>query len=126
MSPSYNLHNSCKNLPAPTHNGFFKFKFRNAEGKQSANFWVLVKHHRSHAVAHQNIGTADTGRASTDDRDFFIGPRNVGHIRLPAHSKGGIGNVLFGVAEKYITDTALDRKSTRLNSSHVAISYAVF
>src|SRR5690625_6729545 len=24
------------------------------------------------------------------------------------------------------TDTALDRKSTRLNSSHVAISYAVF
>src|SRR5207253_11312847 len=28
--------------------------------------------------------------------------------------------------ENYIADVGLDRKSTRLNSSHVAISYAVF
>src|SRR5690625_2068148 len=34
------------------------------------------------------------------------------------------GDVLPGVQHKY-RETALDRKSTRLNSSHVAISYAV-
>src|SRR5690625_6467731 len=30
------------------------------------------------------------------------------------------------VAQEYSDDATLDRKSTRLNSSHVAISYAVF
>src|SRR5690625_5876483 len=33
---------------------------------------------------------------------------------------------LFSELHKYATTMTLDRKSTRLNSSHVAISYAVF
>src|SRR5690625_2933200 len=32
----------------------------------------------------------------------------------------------FGVLEESFIEDSLDRKSTRLNSSHVAISYAVF
>src|SRR5690625_6893568 len=37
----------------------------------------------------------------------------------------GAGNLAFGLAADFPGDQ-LDRKSTRLNSSHVAISYAVF
>src|SRR5207253_9656815 len=38
----------------------------------------------------------------------------------------GIGEILAGVAVILALGAMLDRKSTRLNSSHVAISYAVF
>src|SRR5207253_10768862 len=47
---------------------------------------------------------------------------------VPADAK--VGGLLFGVARRpdalAFAFPALDRKSTRLNSSHVAISYAVF
>src|SRR5215208_6405156 len=43
--------------------------------------------------------------------------------RCRAHDPAGIG---FGQAGEDAQQRALDRKSTRLNSSHVAISYAVF
>src|SRR5690625_6624453 len=33
---------------------------------------------------------------------------------------------LLGIIEQIVTSNQIDRKSTRLNSSHVAISYAVF
>src|SRR5256885_6798355 len=46
-------------------------------------------------------------------------------VILVAHSRGGI--VASQVAERRPTRIhALDRKSTRLNSSHLVISYAVF
>src|SRR5690625_5681781 len=35
-------------------------------------------------------------------------------------------NVVSGSAKAIVVNTGSDRKSTRLNSSHVAISYAVF
>src|SRR5256885_1224504 len=41
----------------------------------------------------------------------------VAHARLPRPGKGCTGN---------FTDCLIDRKSTRLNSSHLVISYAVF
>src|SRR5690606_42050334 len=37
-----------------------------------------------------------------------------------------IGQVFFASADKFSASFDLDRKSTRLNSSHVKISYAVF
>src|SRR5699024_11844119 len=46
-------------------------------------------------------------------------PRQVAHIDLPALPPAGQDG-LVGLPQ------ALDRKSTRLNSSHVSISYAVF
>src|SRR3712207_7088514 len=38
----------------------------------------------------------------------------------------GYGELLFGAAGQDGFEAALDRKSTRLNSSHANISYAVF
>src|SRR5439155_22638159 len=46
------------------------------------------------------------------------------HYNLADFSAAGISS--FGQALLGMLDLALDRKSTRLNSSHVAISYAVF
>src|SRR5690554_858612 len=34
--------------------------------------------------------------------------------------------MMYRIAEKYANENNIDRKSTRLNSSHVRISYAVF
>src|SRR5690554_7778402 len=39
---------------------------------------------------------------------------------------GGLGMVAIGVGGADAVDVMADRKSTRLNSSHVRISYAVF
>src|SRR5256885_12709945 len=39
---------------------------------------------------------------------------------------GGAGAVLLAVADKLLGAFPIDRKSTRLNSSHLVISYAVF
>src|SRR5215475_15783186 len=50
------------------------------------------------------------------------------HDALPIHSSRaaiGLGVVTFAEANRPIV-AAVDRKSTRLNSSHVKISYAVF
>src|SRR5690625_7758128 len=45
-------------------------------------------------------------------------------LRIPCHSDTESGRV--GVGDLLQIDPLVDRKSTRLNSSHVAISYAVF
>src|SRR5205807_10435047 len=42
------------------------------------------------------------------------------HAFLPAQTFVGLGNYRY-----FATDEELDRKSTRLNSSHLVISYAV-
>src|SRR5690625_6923002 len=46
-------------------------------------------------------------------------------IRIPVHMVETI-NKLIRVQRQLLQDLGRDRKSTRLNSSHVAISYAVF
>src|SRR5215510_15217403 len=46
--------------------------------------------------------------------------------RLPARRSGRSGGRAQGSAQGARPRRQLDRKSTRLNSSHVAISYAVF
>src|SRR5256885_6458512 len=45
--------------------------------------------------------------------------------RLKKHCPQGI-DIFFDLVGGRILDAALDRKSTRLNSSHLVISYAVF
>src|SRR5690606_41667298 len=44
-------------------------------------------------------------------------------VRASCCRKGGVQS---GVGQKGLTEGGADRKSTRLNSSHVKISYAVF
>src|SRR5690606_41788930 len=55
---------------------------------------------------------------------------DINKIGIIGHSEGGlIANLLAGQGLpnlSYIVTLAGDRKSTRLNSSHVKISYAVF
>src|SRR5690554_3092726 len=49
-----------------------------------------------------------------------------GYLAIPTHVKGKVPVVLGLHGHGSSKDNILDRKSTRLNSSHVRISYAVF
>src|SRR5688500_19557788 len=60
-------------------------------------------------------------RRSSDLRFHLLGLEKL--LLQPA--PGGFGAALFGHVAK-APDPAEDRKSTRLNSSHLVISYAVF
>src|SRR3712207_8891222 len=51
------------------------------------------------------------------------GPQVVNRIANPLVSRGAVAVIVVADAS---LDTYLDRKSTRLNSSHANISYAVF
>src|SRR5437870_4013911 len=81
----------------------------------------------------------DDQRGDRDDREVAMAPREL--LECPARPRGGrrqadLDEDLVGLeARREVRDEevprphdalALDRKSTRLNSSHVAISYAVF
>src|SRR5439155_8813392 len=56
-----------------------------------------------------------------------VGPRQINHFnRVPSFTLSGSLIPPFAQGEALDSLDRLDRKSTRLNSSHVAISYAVF
>src|SRR5207249_5637439 len=60
-----------------------------------------------------------------------LGPMNCSESFAKKHcttglSPSGIASYFMSATSKPLTGTCLDRKSTRLNSSHVSISYAVF
>src|SRR5690625_1349269 len=71
--------------------------------------------------AHYTMSTIeiDPPRKLTDDPDAWA----YGFIMLRTNPQGQAINRLEG---DYFEHYPIDRKSTRLNSSHVAISYAVF
>src|SRR5207249_6814324 len=80
---------------------------------------------RRHATQHQIARRQRIGLAERSERNVLRGPRTD-----PGERCHRSGELLGGGAE---VDAALepgagerDRKSTRLNSSHVSISYAVF
>src|SRR5215469_18117704 len=52
--------------------------------------------------------------------------RSRGAASFPRSRRPGAGSGASGSAWRTPPDSARDRKSTRLNSSHVEISYAVF
>src|SRR5690606_41560216 len=93
-------------------------------------------------VALRAPGSFPTRRSSDLEKQMASGPRRpcgaarrscvagaqVGHRRAVSgihHPQDGEGCGDPGTAEQ-IAAPAIDRKSTRLNSSHVKISYAVF
>src|SRR5947209_17252538 len=68
------------------------------------------------------LGDMDLRRGQTDAADILQGFQHVGDE--PADfQRGGIGD---GIGNPAQDGVAQDRKSTRLNSSHANISYAVF
>src|SRR5690625_7098448 len=50
----------------------------------------------------------------------------IGAVELSYRVRNGTGRFLDAMTTVTLRDNQPDRKSTRLNSSHVAISYAVF
>src|SRR5690625_2047821 len=73
------------------------------------------------------------GRGSGEVQTEMRLQEYVSHLALPGEQGRVSGTLEEAEAANYITDqfilmglSPLDRKSTRLNSSHVAISYAVF
>ena len=98
IEPEFNPH-TLEDFPAADHYLFFQLEFRYAEGEQAADLRVAVKHHRPDAVARQDIGTAQARGARADDRHALAGGHHAGHVRSPAHGKGGIGNILLRGAD---------------------------
>src|SRR5256885_12532791 len=76
------------------------------------------------SAAHAGRDQAERGRFGPVDA--AVGP-GLGRRRLDLivdlHELGGLAEVVAGAEGRQIR---LDRKSTRLNSSHLVISYAVF
>src|SRR5690625_5150260 len=66
------------------------------------------------------------------ERSFVVGarPARIAVVGRRGAGKSSLINAIFGEDRAEVGDyksqTGRDRKSTRLNSSHVAISYAVF
>src|SRR5690606_40838819 len=95
------------------------------EPLQDANQLLGVRHMQTHRrlVEHVQRGACGSRTASTR-----IGIRSnlrklrheLDALRLTARERRTL------LSEREITKTDIDRKSTRLNSSHVKISYAVF
>src|SRR5699024_601512 len=85
---------------------------------------IIIGHYRVSVIS--SVGTA-AGRLSNHSGHHLIswgkpGCYDCSHyfpLGAPAWSNGGFGANDFGQFSR-------DRKSTRLNSSHVSISYAVF
>ena len=92
-----------KDLTATAHHALFKLELRNTKSQQAADFGILIEYDRFDAVAYQYVSAANTCRASTDNRHFFVCPNHFGHIRLPPHGEGGISDVLLGVADSHCT-----------------------
>src|SRR5439155_4408853 len=77
------------------------------------------------------VRTATAGWKFEAESIGYPGAVVHGHPVAEPHNlgRGWVGfdfRKAFGRPVKVINDAAIDRKSTRLNSSHVAISYAVF
>src|SRR5690554_7050439 len=75
--------------------------------------------------------TAETTEQTTDAVSFKIdaGASKIDWIGSKLSGSQHTGTIALQGGEVFVTDNALtggDRKSTRLNSSHVRISYAVF
>src|SRR5690625_6628500 len=86
--------------------------------------------HQYHAV-HPNLHSFPTRRSSDLDAPWVVGAPVplADHVVLPrALQKKVDTHLMFSDGGLSLEQVAqrIDRKSTRLNSSHVAISYAVF
>ena len=100
IQSEFNAH-AFKDLAAALHHLLLEFELRDTKGQKTADFGVTVKHHGLHAVAGQDVRTAQSGRACSDDRDFLVGRHHIRQVGPPAHGQRGVGDVLLGVADRH-------------------------
>src|SRR5690242_20782840 len=90
------------------------------------------------STVHRDLHSFPTRRSSDLDHDRIPGPHRIQELRLKLLRGLGIsalaarrqspvkGSHQLAAGKDYIYPGPVDRKSTRLNSSHMSISYAVF
>src|SRR3712207_7334710 len=103
--------------------------------KKNKKFWNLVKNETEKSadlILYGDIGTDDFWNDITD-KQFKEELMNLGDldtIEIYINSPGGVVYAALAIANTIKSHNAKviakDRKSTRLNSSHANISYAVF
>src|SRR5699024_5290650 len=86
-----------------------------------SRFW-MAEHHNMENIA-SSATSVLLGYIAEATDSIHIGS---GGVMLPNHSPLIIAEQFGTLASLYPNRVDLDRKSTRLNSSHVSISYAVF
>ena len=101
-----------EHFTAVAEHGFFQLELGNTEGQQTADFRVLVEDHRGHAVTHQYVGTTKASRAGADDGDALAGRLDLGHVRAPAHGKGGVGDVLLDRTDGHRAEAVVEGAGT--------------
>src|SRR5206468_2416991 len=88
--------------------------------------FLLLSHHLSHLHSFPTRRSSDlkSGSGVRNRAIYWIGLRQCGHAlcRYPGYRKAEV----LCSWRIYVGHSRLDRKSTRLNSSHDQISYAVF
>src|SRR5256885_5310748 len=70
-------------------------------------------------------------RNQAEKHNLTFGPDPASHSRctlggMIGNNSCGVHSVMSGKTDENIEELEIDRKSTRLNSSHLVISYAVF
>src|SRR5690606_1699683 len=100
---------AAEDFPAAAEHALLQLELRDTEGQQAADLGIAVEHYRGHAIAHQYVGTTETGRAGTDDGDALAGGLDLGHIRTPAHGEGGVGDVFLHRADGHRAEAVVQR-----------------
>ena len=96
----HKLHaHAFEDLAAVFNHLFFQFEFRNAEGQQAADFRIAIINDGLDAIAREHIGATQSRRSCADNGDAFAAVFDIGQIRPPALSKGGVGNIFFNRAD---------------------------
>src|SRR5580658_6122654 len=108
------LHPQAKLDPHPLHDlaallddVLFELERRNTEGEESPDLRVTVEHHRCDAVAHQDIGAAESGGPRTDDGDALVGAYDARQVRLPALLERLVSDVLFDRADAHRAEAVI-------------------
>jgi hypothetical protein len=82
---------------------------RDAEGQQAADFRIAVEHHRSHAVAHQDVGAAQARGSRAHHGHAFTGAHHIGDVGLPALLECLVGDVFLDGADAHRPDAVVQR-----------------
>ena len=104
VQPELDAH-AFKDLATTLHYLLLELELRNTKGQKTTDFGITVKDRGLHAVARQDVSTAQTCRPCADDRDLLFGGHYIREIRAPAHGQRGVGNVLLGVADSHGTES---------------------
>src|SRR5262245_63880301 len=109
-------------VQAPVQDVLFHLEFGDAISQQSADAIGPFEHRYPMACLIQLCGCSQSRRTGTDDSDGFSSACQWPPRSNQAFLEGAVDDGDFDVLDR----DWIDRKSTRMNSSHLGISYAVF